>query len=49
MAANLGLDRQWLHAKKLGFTHPISGSNLEFECDYPADLEQALAKLRKLS
>jgi 23S rRNA pseudouridine1911/1915/1917 synthase len=46
LAAALGLDRQWLHAKKLAFAHPISSDWVEFESDYPADLELALGKLR---
>lgn len=46
LAERLRLDRQWLHAKKLGFEHPISGQWLEFEVDYPTDLQLALAQLR---
>lgn len=46
LAEKLGLDRQWLHAKKLGFKHPISGDWVEFETEYPEDLELALSQLR---
>jgi 23S rRNA pseudouridine1911/1915/1917 synthase len=46
LAAALDLDRQWLHAKKLGFLHPTKGKWVDFECEYPADLEHALQKLR---
>lgn len=46
IAAQLGLNRQWLHAKKLGFTHPISQEFVEFESEYPADLQLALTQLR---
>jgi 23S rRNA pseudouridine1911/1915/1917 synthase len=46
LAAALDLDRQWLHAKKLAFTHPITGDWVEFESNYPRDLEIALDKLR---
>lgn len=46
LAAKLGLDRQWLHAKKLGFAHPATGDYVEFESDYPADLQLALTRLR---
>jgi 23S rRNA pseudouridine1911/1915/1917 synthase len=46
LGAALGLDRQWLHAKKLAFSHPISGDWVEFEALYPKDLELALEKLR---
>ncbi|SEQ60677.1 RluA family pseudouridine synthase [Microlunatus flavus] len=43
LAARLGLERQWLHAKRLGFVHPGTGEPVEFESDYPADLARALA------
>ena len=46
LAAALKLDRQWLHAHKLAFSHPISGEWVEFESDYPQDLELALNRLR---
>jgi 23S rRNA pseudouridine1911/1915/1917 synthase len=46
LAAQLGLNRQWLHAKKLGFKHPISQDLVEFESEYPADLQLALTQLR---
>ena len=44
----VGLDRQWLHAKKLGFIHPRSGDYVEFDSDYPDDLNEALAVVRDL-
>lgn len=46
LAAKVGLDRQWLHAKKLSFTHPTKGETVEFESEYPADLAKALDILR---
>lgn len=46
LAAHLGLERQWLHAVKLGFTHPGSGEWVEFTSDYPDDLAHALEILR---
>ncbi|AJT40726.1 RluA family pseudouridine synthase [Psychromicrobium lacuslunae] len=46
LAAELGLTRQWLHAKMLGFAHPISGEWLEVSSEYPADLDYALEALR---
>ena len=46
ISARLGLGRQWLHAKKLGLTHPSSGQRVEFETSYPADLQHALDILR---
>jgi 23S rRNA pseudouridine1911/1915/1917 synthase len=47
ISARLGLTRQWLHAKKLGFRHPSSGDFVEFETVYPADLQHALDVLRQ--
>lgn len=46
LAAKLDLGRQWLHAVRLGFSHPISGEWVEFSSDYPNDLEIALGRLR---
>ena len=42
----LKLDRQFLHAKVLGFNHPSSGKRLEFETKLPKDLEKILKNLR---
>ena len=47
LSARLGLTRQWLHAKKLGFRHPTTGEMVEFESNYPADLQHALDVLRE--
>lgn len=46
LSARLGLERQWLHAVRLGFRHPATGERVEFETDYPADLQHALDMLR---
>lgn len=46
LAAKLGLERQWLHAVKLGFTHPRTGGYTEFVSNYPDDLAAALAIVR---
>ncbi len=46
LAKRLGLERQWLHAVKLGFEHPETGEWVEFESDYPEDLQTALDRLR---
>ena len=46
ISARLGLTRQWLHAHKLGFTHPATGEYVQFESPYPADLQHALDVLR---
>jgi 23S rRNA pseudouridine1911/1915/1917 synthase len=41
-----GLDRQFLHAFRLAFTHPLMGERLEFSSELPADLAAALAAAR---
>jgi 23S rRNA pseudouridine1911/1915/1917 synthase len=46
LSARLGLTRQWLHAMRLGFTHPSTGDWVEFASTYPADLQHALDVLR---
>ena len=45
----LNLDRQFLHAKVLGFIHPKSEKKLEFTSILPQELEKILKTLRKLS
>ncbi|MGI5237207.1 RluA family pseudouridine synthase [Dactylosporangium sp. CA-139066] len=42
LAARLGLSRQWLHARELGFLHPRSGDYVSFVSEYPKDLAAAL-------
>ncbi len=37
-----GLERQALHAWRLGFAHPVSGEWLQFEENIPADMQGAL-------
>ena len=46
LARRLGIDRQWLHATRLAFEHPVEGSHVEFESELPRDLEHALNELR---
>ncbi|MGC5583577.1 RluA family pseudouridine synthase [Ornithinimicrobium sp. W1665] len=46
LSKRLGLQRQWLHAVKLGFDHPGSGEPVEFESPYPDDLQHALGVIR---
>ncbi|HEY3111892.1 MAG TPA: RluA family pseudouridine synthase [Chloroflexota bacterium] len=41
-----GLDRQFLHSARLGFSHPTTGEWLELEAPLPADLAGVLARLR---
>lgn len=40
------LNRQALHAKKLSFTHPVTGKWMEFESELPSDFQQVLEKWR---
>jgi 23S rRNA pseudouridine1911/1915/1917 synthase len=46
LAKSLGITRQWLHAKELGLTHPITGEQLHLVSEYPADLAAVLERLR---
>ena len=45
---DLGLDRQFLHATRLGFDHPLGGGPIEVHSPLPADLADALAQARAL-
>ena len=45
----LKLDRQFLHAKTLGFIHPVNGKEVEFSSFLPQELENILKKLKKLN
>ncbi|WP_432747275.1 RluA family pseudouridine synthase [Streptomyces sp. JH002] len=49
LAKRLGLTRQWLHAVRLGFTHPGDGQWAEFASSYPEDLQRALDRVRSES
>ena len=42
------LNRQFLHAKSLGFNHPTNNKRLEFSSNLPNDLENILKKLSKI-
>jgi 23S rRNA pseudouridine1911/1915/1917 synthase len=41
-----GLERQFLHAHRLAFAHPVGGERLAFESELPADLADALELAR---
>ena len=45
----LKLDRQFLHAKTLGFTHPTNRKEIEFSSFLPQELDNILKTLRKLN
>ena len=43
------MPRQALHAKSLGFIHPVSKKELNFECELPVDFKNCLEKWRNYS
>ena len=45
LSKRLGLARQWLHARTLGFEHPGTGQHVEFTSPYPPDLLLALERV----
>ena len=47
LSEKVGLERQWLHACRLAFTHPGTGRRVEFESRYPDDLQKALDRMRE--
>jgi 23S rRNA pseudouridine1911/1915/1917 synthase len=49
LARRLGLTRQWLHARELGFEHPATGEWVRVESPVPPDLQQALDVLENES
>jgi 23S rRNA pseudouridine1911/1915/1917 synthase len=49
LAARLRLNRQWLHARELGFLHPRTHDEVRFVSDYPDDLKYALDVLQDAS
>lgn len=46
LSARLGLERQWLHAARLSFAHPRTGLPVSVSSEPPADLQEALTRLR---
>jgi len=44
--AVMRLERPFLHAARLGFTHPSDGRRMEFESELPLDLQRVLDDLR---
>ena len=41
-----GLERQFLHAARLAFQHPVTGVQLDIRSELPEDLRRALARAR---
>jgi 23S rRNA pseudouridine1911/1915/1917 synthase len=46
---SLGLERQFLHAARIAFDHPLTGERVEVTSPLPADLQSALARAEELS
>jgi 23S rRNA pseudouridine1911/1915/1917 synthase len=46
VAGDLGLERQFLHAARLAFDHPVTGERVEVESPLPEDLAAALEQAR---
>ncbi len=42
-AGQFGLERQFLHAARLAFAHPVTGAQLDLRSELPEDLKRALA------
>ena len=49
LAQRLGVSRQWLHATRLGFTHPGTDRYVVYESPYPAELARSLDVLRHIA
>jgi 23S rRNA pseudouridine1911/1915/1917 synthase len=48
-AGLLGLERQFLHATRLAFAHPLTDEPVEVLSPLPADLQSALARAERVS
>jgi 23S rRNA pseudouridine1911/1915/1917 synthase len=48
-AGLLGLERQFLHATRLAFDHPLGAERVEVISPLPADLQSALARAERVS
>ena len=46
-AGELGLERQFLHAARLAFPHPVTGAPMEVSSPLPPELETALSTARR--
>jgi 23S rRNA pseudouridine1911/1915/1917 synthase len=46
VAGDLGLERQFLHATRLAFEHPVTGADVDVSSPLPPDLAAALAAAR---
>jgi 23S rRNA pseudouridine1911/1915/1917 synthase len=48
-AGTLGLERQFLHAARLAFDHPLTGQRIEVTSPLPPDLAATLTRAERLS
>jgi 23S rRNA pseudouridine1911/1915/1917 synthase len=46
-AGRFGLERQFLHAARLGFTHPVTGASVDVRSPLPQDLVEALERAER--
>lgn len=46
-ARSLGLERPFLHAWRIAFDHPVTGERIDLEDPLPADLQEALERVRR--
>jgi 23S rRNA pseudouridine1911/1915/1917 synthase len=46
LASRMQIERQWLHAMRLSFLHPMTGEEVSFESHYSDDLAQTLERLK---
>ena len=46
IAGDLGLERQFLHAARLAFPHPMTGEPVDVASPLPAELQSALDRAR---
>lgn len=46
LASRVQSERQWLHAMRLSFLHPMTGEEVTFESHYSEDLAQTLERLK---
>jgi 23S rRNA pseudouridine1911/1915/1917 synthase len=44
---DIQIERPMLHARTLGFTHPVTGKPIEYTVPPPADMESLLQRLRR--
>jgi 23S rRNA pseudouridine1911/1915/1917 synthase len=49
VAGVLGLERQFLHASRIAFEHPLTGVHVDVSSPLPEDLQRALARAERLS